>query len=164
MQEQQSVRRRTEGSGNGSSERRRENSDVLATRVISWLRPRPVSKTLALAGITLLVLSAFTAHGSTWEAWATAGAAVLGGAIVFRLLWDTGETDNTDSGAVDRFWGGFMESRPVSKGMLLTGALLLMVAGLLRYIDPSGVAWSTVAWVGIILFICALVLRFAWDS
>jgi hypothetical protein len=95
---------------------------------------------------------------------AMAGAVVFGGAIAFRLLWDTAAASNPHSGQADQFWTKFIESRPVSKSLLLIGAFMLMVAALIKYVDPSNAAWAIVGWSGITLLLSAIILRFAWNS
>lgn len=164
MQNQEIEERSSDEGDNDLEQRRSSKIRTSAENVIAWLQPRPVSKSMALVGISLLVISAFLAHGSSWSAWALAGAALSGGAIIFRLLWDTAAASNLDSGEADQFSTKFMESRPVSKSMLLVGTVLLMVAALIRYVDPSSVAWATVGWAGLILVLSAIILRFAWNS
>jgi hypothetical protein len=128
MQKQEIEERPSDEGSNDSEQRRSGEIRTSAEKVIAWLQPRPVSKSMAIVGILLLVISAFIAHGIGWAAWALAGAALLGGAIAFRLLWDTAAASKPPSGQSDQFWTKFIESRPVSKSRLLIGASMLMVA------------------------------------
>ena len=161
MQEQQGVAGPLGKEGNGSEPPHSGGS----TTPTEMVHPRPISSAMALVSISLLVVTAFMAYGGRhWEAWALAGAALFGGAVILRLLWDTAATDS-EPGERRRPRAGLMDSRLVSKSMVLVGTVLFMVAAYIRYVDTSNVAWGAIlGWTSIILLVSAIILRFAWDS
>jgi hypothetical protein len=62
----------------------------VARQFWDWLRnTRPISKAMALGGVFLLVTAAYIEYGITPTSAIWAGAALLGGAIVFRVFWDS---------------------------------------------------------------------------
>jgi hypothetical protein len=68
---------------------------ALWRRVFTMLWPkytrvcRPVSKTMSLLGIALLVSGGVLLYEGVGQRIAWAGAALLGGAIAFRLFWNS---------------------------------------------------------------------------